>query len=312
MGGVYAIQRHQSMCRNSIMENNRGVYLLDGVLTKRACYVFELANVATAEVAQLAVDNMEMTMKDMIPSAGSQSEYPGARAIVPKEVPCLNTFDTLMDNVVHEINPTTPKMVVSNQDVLNVLKEKQFATMVNTILVINPCLVTLNTSTHNMPLQLLESVGEQQGDSRKKLIYSLKEAVEDAGNAIPNGSTTELPPNNNVDTICEVSFGRFPPPYGDVKATIEPCAQENLVPYPTPIHNNEKTKQRRTILTNPLYQDEDMGSAFFANPLYEQTMVEEGVDMEFPKDNISEVLSRGGNELILDLFLRGLLSTHQT
>ncbi|KAK4377198.1 hypothetical protein RND71_003494 [Anisodus tanguticus] len=48
---------------------------------------------------------------------------------------------------------------------------------------------------------------------------------QDAGNAIPNGSTTELPPNNNFDTICEVAFGRFLHPYGNAKATTEPSVE---------------------------------------------------------------------------------------
>ncbi|KAK4359662.1 hypothetical protein RND71_021891 [Anisodus tanguticus] len=54
---------------------------------------------------------------------------------------------------------------------------------------------------------------------------------------------------------------------------------------------------------------EEMGDTFFINPLYEQTRMEEGIDMEFLKNDTSGTLPKEDNELTLDLFSRGSLST---
>lgn len=59
-----------------------------------------------------------------------------------------------------EINPTTSKMVFANQEVINTLKENQFATMINSIPENNLPLVNLNASVHEIPCQ---SLGEQHG-----------------------------------------------------------------------------------------------------------------------------------------------------
>ena len=42
----------------------------------------------------------------------SQATNPSTRANVPKEVPCLNTSDALLDNIMYKINPTTSKLLL--------------------------------------------------------------------------------------------------------------------------------------------------------------------------------------------------------
>ncbi|KAK4380310.1 hypothetical protein RND71_002172 [Anisodus tanguticus] len=54
-----------------------------------------------------------------------------------------------------------------------------------------------------------------------------------------------------------------------------------------------------------------MGGTLFVNPLYEPNRIKEDADMKFPKNNTSGTLPKEDNELTLDLFSRGSLSTNQ-
>lgn len=71
---------------------------------------------------------------------------------------------------IHTPAATTPTLHISNPEVAKIIKESQHAMMLNSNPTIKPLMVTLNTSEQDVPSQIMESFGEQEGDSEQQLI----------------------------------------------------------------------------------------------------------------------------------------------
>lgn len=86
----------------------------------------------------------------------------GAR---PKEIVTVDDRNAM---VIQDSAAAAPTIHISHPDVARIIKEQQNVMMFNAIP--QPLVVTLNTSAHEIPSQIMESFGEQEGDSGQQLI----------------------------------------------------------------------------------------------------------------------------------------------
>lgn len=118
-------------------------------------------NDAGKSLQQFDCDASSKTGQISSPYSGKQqqlSENIGAQFNVPKDIVPLGACK--------EAKTT---LRISNPEVAKIIKDTQHAMMSNNP-VTKPFMVTLNISVQNVPSQIMESFGEQEGDSGQQLM----------------------------------------------------------------------------------------------------------------------------------------------